>query len=521
MTGDAGLRIKNALVSVSDKSGLEELVRYLDKNKVSIFSTGGTANFIESLGVNVTHISEITKFPEIMDGRVKTLNPFIYGGILNRSGIDDHVQKEHKMVNLDLMVINLYPFEETISKNNINESDVIENIDIGGPSIIRASAKNFYHKAILTDPEDYESFIDELKKNDCSISETSRRDLAIKAFRRTAMYDSAIHNYFSSSFEEELIPEEIPIGLKKITSLRYGENPHQSAGLYISHKKNGSLANAKIHQGKELSYNNFLDANTAMNCVMEFDDPACVIVKHVNPCGVAIGADLNNAYEKSFETDPESAFGGVIAVNECVNKTFASTLIENQFVEVLIAPDFSEDALDVLKEKKNIRVISKKKFEKSSMPFSIQAIDGGFLVQEDDWKIIDKDDLEYVTDRKPTHDEVLDLLLAWKVCKYVKSNAIIFAKDRQTIGIGAGQMSRVNSAKIASLKAVTAKLETAGSVMASDAFFPFPDCVELAKKSGITSVIQPGGSIKDNLSIEFCNNNNMSMVMTGTRHFKH
>ena len=341
MTGDAGLRIKNALVSVSDKSRLEELVSYLDKNKVSIFSTGGTAKFIESLGINVTHISEITNFPEIMDGRVKTLNPFIYGGILNRSGIDDHVQKEHKMVNLDLMVINLYPFEETISKNNINESDAIENIDIGGPSMIRASAKNFYHKAILTDPEDYKSFIDELDKNDCSISETSRRSLAIKAFRRTAMYDSAIHNYFSSSFEEELIPEEIPIGLKKISSLRYGENPHQSAGLYISHKKNGSLANAKIHQGKELSYNNFLDANTAINCVMEFDDPACVIVKHVNPCGVAIGVDLNNAYEKSFKTDPESAFGGVIAVNECVNKTFASTLIENQFVEVLIAPDFS------------------------------------------------------------------------------------------------------------------------------------------------------------------------------------
>ena len=521
MTGDAGLRIKNALVSVSDKSRLEELVSYLDKNKVSIFSTGGTAKFIESLGINVTHISDITNFPEIMDGRVKTLNPFIYGGILNRSGIDDHVQKEHKMVNLDLMVINLYPFEETISKNNINESDAIENIDIGGPSMIRASAKNFYYKAILTDPEDYESFIDELDKNDCSISETSRRSLAIKAFRRTAMYDSAIHNYFSSSFEEELIPEEIQIGLKKISSLRYGENPHQSAGLYISHKKNGSLANAKIHQGKELSYNNFLDANTAMNCVMEFDDPACVIVKHVNPCGVAIGADLNNAYEKSFETDPESAFGGVIAVNECVNKTFASTLIENQFVEVLIAPDFSEDALDVLKEKENIRVISKRKFEKSSMPFSIQAIDGGFLVQEDDWKMIDKDNLEYVTDKKPTDDQIIDLLFAWKVCKYVKSNAIIFAKDQQTIGIGAGQMSRVNSAKIASLKAAAANLETNGSVMASDGFFPFSDSIEMASNNGISCIIQPGGSIKDNEVIEEANKQDIAMVLTRMRHFRH
>ena len=521
MTGDAGLRIKNALVSVSDKSGLEELVRYLDQNKVLIFSTGGTAKFIESLGINVTQVSEITNFPEIMDGRVKTLSPLIYGGILNRRGIDDHVQKEHKMVNLDLMVINLYPFEETISKKNVNESNAIENIDIGGPSMIRASAKNFYHKAILTDPEDYESFINELENNDCLISETSRRGLAIKAFRRTAMYDSAIHNYFSQKVDEELIPEEIPLGLKKISSLRYGENPHQNAGLYISQKQDDSLANAKIHQGKELSYNNFLDANTAMNCVMEFEDPACVIVKHVNPCGVAIGENIKNAYEKSFETDPESAFGGVIAVNGCVNKTFASTLIEKQFVEVLIAPDFSEDALGVLKEKKNIRVISKKVFEKNSMPLSIQAIDGGFLVQEDDWKMIDKDNLEYVTDKKPTDDQILDLLFAWKVCKYVKSNAIIFAKDQQTIGIGAGQMSRVNSAKIASLKAAAANLETNGSVMASDGFFPFSDSIKMASDNGISCIIQPGGSIKDNEVIQEANKNNIAMVLTRMRHFRH
>ncbi|MDC0225518.1 bifunctional phosphoribosylaminoimidazolecarboxamide formyltransferase/IMP cyclohydrolase [Gammaproteobacteria bacterium] len=521
MTGDAGLRIKNALVSVSDKTGLEELVRYLDKNNVLIFSTGGTAKFIESLGINVTQVSEITNFPEIMDGRVKTLSPLIYGGILNRRGIDDHVQKEHKMVNLDLMVINLYPFEETISKKNVNESNAIENIDIGGPSMIRASAKNFYHKAILTDPEDYESFINELENNDCLISETSRRGLAIKAFRRTAMYDSAIHNYFSQKVDEELIPEEIPLGLKKISSLRYGENPHQNAGLYISQKQDDSLANAKIHQGKELSYNNFLDANTAMNCVMEFDDPACVIVKHVNPCGVAIGENIKNAYEKSFETDPESAFGGVIAVNGCVDKTFASTLIEKQFVEVLIATDFSEDALGVLKEKKNIRVISKKVFEKNSMPLSIQAIDGGFLVQEDDWKMIDKDNLEYVTDKKPTDDQILDLLFAWKVCKYVKSNAIIFAKDQQTIGIGAGQMSRVNSAKIASLKAATANLETNGSVMASDGFFPFSDSIQMASDNGISCIIQPGGSIKDNEVIQEANKNNIAMVLTRMRHFRH
>ena len=521
MSGDGRLKIKNALISVSDKSGLEELITSLNQNNVSIFSTGGTAIFIESLGINVTQVTEITSFPEIMDGRVKTLNPLIYGGILNRAGIDDHVQKEHGMINLDLMVINLYPFEETIAENNVSEVDAIENIDIGGPSMIRAAAKNFYNKAILTDPDDYESFISELQNNDCSISEETRRNLAVKAFKRTAMYDSVIHNYFSEKIDEESIPEEIPLGIKKISSLRYGENPHQNAGLYVSHKQSDSLTNAKIHQGKELSYNNFLDANTAMNCVMEFDDPACVIVKHVNPCGVAIGADIKNAYEKSFETDPESAFGGVIAVNGSVDKKFATALIKNQFVEVLIAPDFSEDALNVLKEKKNIRVISTKKFKKTPMPFLIQAIDGGFLVQEDDWRIIDKDNLEYVTDRKPTDDQIIDLLFAWKVCKYVKSNAIIIAKNQQTIGVGAGQMSRVNSAKIAKLKAATANLDTKDSVMASDGFFPFSDSIKMASDNGISCIIQPGGSIKDNEVIEEANKQNIAMVMTGMRHFRH
>ena len=521
MTGDGRLTIKNALVSVSDKSGLEELVIYLDKNKVSIYSTGGTAKFIESLDINVKQVSEITNFPEIMDGRVKTLNPLIYGGILNRSGIDDHVQKEHGMINLDLMVINLYPFEEAIDGKNVNEMDAIENIDIGGPCMIRASAKNFYNKAILTHPDDYGSFINELQNNDCSISEETRRDLAVNAFKRTAMYDSVIYDFFSEKIDKESIPEAIPLGLKKISSLRYGENPHQNAGLYVSHKQSNSLTNAEIHQGKELSYNNYLDANTAMNCVMEFNHPACVIVKHVNPCGVAIGSDIKNAYEKSFETDPESAFGGVIALNGKVDKTFAIALIENQFVEVLIAPDFSEEALDVLKEKKNIRVISKKNFKKTPMPFSIQSIDGGFLIQEDDWKIIDKDNLEYVTYKKPTDNQILDLLFAWKVCKYVKSNAIIFAKDQQTIGIGAGQMSRVNSAKIASLKAASANLDTKDSVMASDGFFPFSDSIEMASNNGISCIIQPGGSIKDNEVIDEANKQNIAMVFTHMRHFRH
>ena len=543
MTGDGRLKIKNALVSVSDKTGLEKLVTCLDQNKVSIFSTGGTAKFIESLGINVTKVSEITNFPEIMDGRVKTLNPLIYGGILNRIGIDDDIQKEYGMINLDLMVINLYPFEETISGNNADEADAIENIDIGGPSMIRAAAKNFYNKAVLTDPEDYEWFIDVLNDDNCSVSERVRRGLALKAFRKTAMYDSAIHDFLHEKgdirewvlderFPEEYpsiqMPDEIPLGLKKISNLRYGENPHQQAGLYITHKQEGSLANAKIFQGKELSYNNFLDANTAMKCVMEFDDPACVIVKHVNPCGVATGTDLNHAYHKSFETDPESAFGGVIAFNRTVDNDLARNIIKNQFLEVLIAPDFTQDALNALKEKKNIRVISKKFAKKKPNTsdwndWTIQAIDGGFLVQEDDYQIIEKRDIEFevTTDKEPTEEEFSDLLFAWKVCKYIKSNAIIFAKNQQTIGIGAGQMSRVNSAKIAALKAEAANLETKGSVMASDGFFPFSDSIEMASNNGISCIIQPGGSIKDNEVIEEANKQNIAMVFTHMRHFRH
>ena len=542
MTGDGRLKIKNALVSVSDKTGLEKLVTYLDENKVSIFSTGGTAKFIESIGINVTKVSEITNFPEIMDGRVKTLNPLIYGGILNRIGIDDDIQKEYGMINLDLMVINLYPFEETISGNNVDEADAIENIDIGGPSMIRAAAKNFYNKAVLTDPEDYFWFIDILNDDNCSVSERTRRKLAFKAFRKTAMYDSAIHDFLhkkgdirewvlEEEFPEEYpsiqMPDEIPLGLKKISNLRYGENPHQQAGLYITHKQEGSLANAKIFQGKELSYNNFLDANTAMKCVMEFDDPACVIVKHVNPCGVATGTDLNHAYHKSFQTDPESAFGGVIAFNRSVDNDLARNIIKNQFVEVLIAPDFTQDALNALKEKKNIRVISKKFAKKPNTSdwndWTIQAIDGGFLVQEDDYQIIEKRDIEFevTTDKEPTEEQFSDLIFAWKVCKYIKSNAIIFAKNKQTIGIGAGQMSRVNSAKIAALKAAAAKLETRGSVMASDGFFPFSDSIEMASNNGISCIIQPGGSIKDNEVIEEANKQNIAMVFTHMRHFRH
>ena len=521
MKSGGRLKIKTALISVSDKSNLDKLVIFLANNDVDIFSTGGTSDYIKSLGIPVSQVSDITKFPEIMGGRIKTINSLIYGGILNRENIDDEVQKEYGMVNLDLMVVNLYPFEETICKKNVDEKEVIENIDIGGPSMIRATAKNFKSKAIITDPNDYDNFITELKENKCSVSNLTRRELAIKAFRKTAMYDSTIHEYFSDSFDNKTTPEQLPIGLRKISSLRYGENPHQIAALYTSGNKDSGLANATIHQGKELSYNNFLDANTAMRCVMEFDQPASVIVKHVNPCGVAIGTDLINAYQKSFATDPESAFGGVIAVNRLVDRAFASELINNQFLEVLIAPEYNQSALDVLKERKNVRVISKKDYSKEKMPFSIQAIDGGYLVQEDDWKIIDKNELRFVTEIRPTEQEILDLIFAWKVCKYVKSNAIVFAKDLQTIGIGAGQMSRVNSTKIASLKASAANLDTKYSVMASDGFFPFRDSIEMASENGISCIIQPGGSIKDEDVIAEANHQGIAMVMTGMRHFRH
>ena len=510
-----------ALISVYDKNGLDEFCKTLDSLGYEIYSTGGTLDYIKKIGINAFSISDITNHEEILEGRVKTLHPRIHAGILADPDNPIH-NSDIRRLNLqlfDIVVNNLYPFEKVSEDPKSSHEEIIENIDIGGPSMLRAAAKNFKRMIVLYDPEDYSDISQKLISN--SVDLETREKLAKKIFKITSDYDKKIFDFLSKNEEQSIMPSNLDINLSKIADLRYGENPHQNAGLYVSHKQSDSLTNAKIHQGKELSYNNFLDANTAMNCVMEFDDPACVIVKHVNPCGVAIGRDIENAYEKSFETDPESAFGGVIAVNDSVDETFASALIENQFVEVLIAPDFSEDALNVLKEKKNIRVISKKNFKKIPMPFSIQAIDGGFLVQEDDWKIIDKDNLEYVTERRPTDHQIIDLLFAWKVCKYVKSNAIIFAKNQQTIGIGAGQMSRVNSAKIASLKAATANLDTKDSVMASDGFFPFSDSIKMASDNGISCIIQPGGSIKDNEVIEEANKQNIAMVMTRMRHFRH
>jgi len=521
MSKDKLVKIKTALISVSDKTGLDTLVQYLNKNNTNIISTGGTAKYIESLGIEVDRVSDLTNFPEIMNGRVKTLNPLIYGGLLNRPVLDDDIQNELGIKNIDLIIVNLYPFEKTIAKDNVNEEDAIENIDIGGPSMIRASAKNFYSKTVVTDPSDYDSLIEELKKNGHSVSYLIRKQLALKAFNLTALYDANIQSYFQIDKDNSL-PDTLLLGLTKKNDLRYGENPHQKAGLYsFNNPDNESLVNANIFQGKALSYNNFLDVNTAMRCSQEFEEPCCVIVKHVNPCGVALAQNIHQAYKKAFETDPESAFGGVIAVNRNLDKDFAKYLINNQFLEVLIAPSYDEEAIEVFKEKENIRVISVENYKKNQIDFQIQAIDGGFLVQEDDNEIAATDNFNFVTNKEPNETQLEDLIFAWKVAKYVKSNAIIFARNLQTIGIGAGQMSRVNSAKIASLKAAASNLETKGAVMASDGFFPFSDSIQMASKNKIECIIQPGGSIKDQEVIDEANKENISMVFTGIRHFRH
>jgi len=522
MTADQPIKIKNALISVSDKTGLDELAKQLIAYKINLISTGGTATYLREHQCEVTDVSALTGFPEMMDGRVKTLHPLIYAGLLNRPIVDEDILKEYSITNIDLVIVNLYPFEKIISMDDCDEEMAIENIDIGGPSMIRATAKNFSTKTIVTNPDDYELLIKELQKNQGSISYEVRKSLALKAFGYTANYDAAIWNYFSSSNLNKNFPDQLPIGLTKKLKLRYGENPHQKAAAYKTTKaSSNTLIGSNIHQGKELSYNNLLDANAAIQCVQSFNQPACVIVKHVNPCGVAIGNDLNEAYEKSFQTDPESAFGGVISVNQNVDQRLAAKIINNQFLEILIAPSFSSDALQELANKKNIRVIEMGDFNKHPVDFLIQSIGGDFLIQENDEKELQQTDLNIVTKKQPTELEIQDMLFAWKVVKYVKSNAIVFAREQKTIGIGAGQMSRVMSAKIASLKAATADLDTNNCIMASDGFFPFKDSIEMASKYGIHCIIQPGGSIKDDEVIEAANKKDMVMAFTGIRHFRH
>ena len=516
--------IRRALVSVSKKAGVVEFCQQLHALNIEILSTGGTAKLLLEADIPVKQVSEHIQFPEILGGRVKTLHPRIHGGILARRGEDDEVLEEHDISPIDMVVVNLYPFEETINRPDVSDSMAIENIDIGGPCMLRAAAKNHTDVTVLVDHADYPAVIEQLQTQKGTDFEL-RRELARKAFSHTARYDSMIAQYLNA---DQNLAEDLCLPLKKQQDLRYGENPHQKAAFYRDPvQKPGQLAGAIIRQGKPLSFNNLADSDAAWDSVKSFAEPACVIVKHANPCGVAIADKSLEAYNKAYATDPTSAFGGIIAFNRPIDGSCAQEIISRQFVEVVIAPDITAEALDIFAQKPNVRVLSCALQDPDSGTEALETtmdykrIDGGFLVQEKDTHQVSLDDLKIVTETRSDESELADLLFAWKVAKQVKSNAIVYAKDGQTIGIGAGQMSRVYSAKIAAIKAADEGLEVAGSVMASDAFFPFRDTVDEAAKIGIRAIIQPGGSIRDEEVIAAANEHGIAMVFTGIRHFKH
>nr|WP_317199747.1 bifunctional phosphoribosylaminoimidazolecarboxamide formyltransferase/IMP cyclohydrolase [uncultured Psychrobacter sp.] len=518
-----------ALLSVSDKSNIVEFAQGLLQAGFGLLSTGGTYRLLKEHNVAVTEVSDYTKFPEMMDGRVKTLHPKIHGGILGRRGTDDDVMSEYDIARIDLVVVNLYPFAETIARDNVSMTDAIENIDIGGPTMVRAAAKNHAHVGIITDPADYQRVLGALG-NRPQLSSALRYDLAVKAFEHTAQYDGMIANFLGSRVNEHQEPETfartLNVQLEKAQDLRYGENPHQKAAFYVeaSSSNGASIATAKQLQGKALSYNNIADTDAALECVRAFNAPACVIVKHANPCGVAVNADQVAAYQTAFSTDPESSFGGIIAFNRELSVAAAKAIIDNQFVEVIIAPSIEDGVLQVTANKKNVRVMvcgALQASDSSSTQLDYKRVNGGLLVQEQDSGIISAGELQLVTDVQPTEAQIADLLFTWNVAKYVKSNAIVYGKNLRTIGIGAGQMSRVNSARIAAIKAEHAGLATKGAVMASDAFFPFRDGIDNAAEVGISAIIQPGGSMRDNETIAAANEHGIAMVFTGMRHFRH
>jgi len=513
--------VRRALVSVSDKSGLIPFVRGLAELGVEVLSTGGTCRQLREAGLEVIEVSEKTGFPEIMDGRVKTLHPVIHGGLLGRRGKDEAVMKEHGIEPIDLLVVNLYPFEQTIAREDATIDDAIENIDIGGPAMIRAASKNHDGVAVCVSPDDYDLVLERLQGDGLAIED--RRRLAAKAYAHTASYDTAITKYLSASLEDDAFGERFLYAGSLSEKLRYGENPHQDAAFYVDQQAPaGSLAAAKQLQGKALSYNNIADSDAALECVKQFENPACVIVKHANPCGVAVAGDIADAYDKAFKTDPTSAFGGIIAFNRPLDAKTAKAIIDRQFVEVIVAPSIDADALEVTAAKKNVRVLETGASPAAAAPgFDFKKVSGGLLVQTSDRGIITAGDLKVVTEKTPTPEQIQDMLFAWTVVKYVKSNAIIFCKDKMTIGIGAGQMSRVYSTKIAAIKAADEGLEIGGSVMASDAFFPFRDGIDAAAKTGISAIIQPGGSMRDEETIQAANEHGLAMVFTGMRHFRH
>lgn len=515
-------KIHRALISVSDKSGLDAISKLLKAQEIEVLSTGGTAKTLRSSGLKVIDVSTYTGSPEIMDGRVKTLHPKIHGGLLACLDNEEHVRAmdENDIESIDLVIVNLYPFEETVAKGASFE-ETIENIDIGGPSMVRSAAKNFNFTTIITDPADYEELIAEIKANDGATSLEFRKKMAAKAFAKTASYDAAISTWFAKQQGNEF-PDTINFSANLKQSLRYGENPHQKAAFYSVKGTNG-VANAKQLQGKELSYNNINDADAALQLVSEFSEPAAVIIKHANPCGVAQGGNLLSAYRKALKSDPVSAFGGIMAFNRKIEQDLAIE-IAGMFVEAIIAPAISDEALEVLSKKKNMRLLICENMEKSEDARFIKSVAGGFLVQDLDNYIVTEKDLQVVTARKPSPAEIQDMLFAFRVCKHVKSNAIVLVKDMATIGIGAGQMSRVDSSRIAAMKAADCKENpdrAKGSVIASDAFFPFADGLEQAAEVGVRAVIQPGGSIRDDEVIEAANKYNIAMVFTGIRHFKH
>ncbi len=516
--------VQRALLSVSDKTGLLEFAKNLHEKGIELLSTGGTAKLLADNNIPVIEVSDYTGFPEMMDGRVKTLHPKIHGGILARRGTDDAVMQQHDIPPIDLIVVNLYPFANTIAKEDCSFEDAIENIDIGGPTMVRASAKNHAHVTIVVNPADYAMVEEELEKNSGCIAKETRFKLATKAFEHTAGYDGMIANYLGKIVENgepKGYPSTFNAQFKLAQTTRYGENSHQSAAFYVEeNQQEASIATAKQLQGKELSYNNIADTDAALECVKQFDaEAACVIVKHANPCGVATGDTLLEAYERAFSTDPESAFGGIIAFNKALDEKTAQAIIEKQFVEVIIAPQVSTNASEAISKKENVRLLECGEFVPPSARLDFKRVNGGLLVQDADLALYET--LEVVTKRSPTDEEMQDLLFAWKVAKFVKSNAIIYAKNQMTIGVGAGQMSRINSARIAGIKAQHAELSVTGSVMASDAFFPFRDGIDAAAKAGIAAVIQPGGSMRDAEVIAAANEAGMAMVFTGMRHFRH
>ncbi len=515
--------IRRALLSVSNKDGLLEFAQALQQRGVAMLSTGGTATLLERSGVPVTQVSSHTGFPEIMDGRVKTLHPKIHGGLLGRRDVDDAVMRQHGIEPIDLLVVNLYPFAATIAKPGCTYEDAIENIDIGGPAMVRAAAKNHDRVAVIVDPADYAAVLDEMSRSEGAVSEATRKRLAAKAYAHTASYDAAVASYLARVNEGAgEFPQSLALNFQKRMDLRYGENPHQAAAFYrLPDAQGASIGSAKQLQGRTLSYNNIADGDTAFECVRQFADPACVIVKHANPCGVAIASDALSAYDRAHKTDPTSAYGGIIAFNRPLTAAIARAILDRQFVELIIAPQVDAEALELCARKENVRVLVTDGLTPSNARYEYRSVDGGLLVQTRDAGMVGKADLKIVTKRQPTPAELDDLLFAWQVCKYVKSNAIVYAKERMTIGVGAGQMSRVVSSRIAAMKAKDEGLTVAGAVMASDAFFPFRDGLDVAAEFGIKAVIQPGGSMRDNEVIAAADEHGMAMVLTGMRHFRH